>query len=95
MPAPCSQRPGRRLSLPCPGVLSAPSTENSPVEVLGTSDGHEAVGVGELGEAADLVVLLEGSSHSHDEEEEENVHLRHKQTRSFLEQEKHTNYFKK
>lgn len=37
----------------------------SPVEVLGAADGHEAVGVGQLGEAADLVVLLERGSDGH------------------------------
>lgn len=41
---------------------------SSPVEVLRASDGHQAVRVGQLGEAADLVVFLKGSSHSHDRE---------------------------
>lgn len=37
----------------------------SPVEVFWSADRHQAVRVGQLGEAADLVVFLECSSHSH------------------------------
>lgn len=44
------------------------SKVNSPVEVLGAADGHQAVRVGQFGEAADLVVFLKGGSHSHDED---------------------------
>lgn len=35
------------------------------VEVLGAADSHEAVGVGELGEAAQLVVVLEAGADGH------------------------------
>lgn len=38
----------------------------SPVEVLGAADGHQAVGVGQFGEAADLVVFLKRCSDGHD-----------------------------
>lgn len=39
----------------------------SPVEVLRAADGHQAVSVGQLGEAADLVVLLKRGSDGHDD----------------------------
>lgn len=39
----------------------------SPVEVLRAADGHQAVSVGQLREAADLVVLLERGSDGHDD----------------------------
>lgn len=55
-----------------------------PVEVFGASDGHEAVGVGEFGEAADLVVLLEGGSDSHDEEEDEGERSAPGETKPFF-----------
>ena len=45
--------------------------EASPVEVLRAADAHQAVGVGQLGEAADLVVLLKRCSHGHDGEDGE------------------------
>lgn len=35
------------------------------VEVLGAADSHQAVGVGELGEAAQLVVVLEAGTDGH------------------------------
>lgn len=44
-----------------PGRVGAPS----PVEVLGAADGHEAIGVGELGETAQLVVVLEAGADRH------------------------------
>lgn len=37
----------------------------SPVEALRAPDGHQAVGVGELGEAPDLVVVLEAGPNRH------------------------------
>lgn len=51
--SPRRRRPGRALGAP------------SPVEVLGAADSHEAVGVGELGEAAQLVVVLEAGADGH------------------------------
>ena len=40
------------------------------VEVLGPPDGHEAVGVCQLGEDADLVVVLEvGADHGHGDDD--------------------------
>lgn len=47
-------------------MLRAGQVSSSPVEVLRAADGHQAVGVGEFGEAAHLVVLLEGGSDRHD-----------------------------
>lgn len=44
--------------------------EPSPVEVLRAADGHQAERVGQLGEAADLVVFLERCSHGHGAGEE-------------------------
>ena len=42
--------------------------ELSPVKVGTTADGHEAVGVGQLAEYPDLVVVLETRPyHGHDE----------------------------
>lgn len=40
--------------------------KTSPVEVLRAADGHQAVRVGQFGEAADLVVFLKRSSDGHD-----------------------------
>lgn len=40
----------------------------SPVEVLRAADGHQAVSVGQLREAADLVVFLKRGSDGHDDD---------------------------
>lgn len=48
-------------------VLVTPRTRCSPVEVLRAAHGHEAVGVGQFGEAADLVVFLKRRSDGHDD----------------------------
>lgn len=54
------------LGLPFLPAVSGPIALVSPVEVLGPSDGHQAVGVSEFGKTTDLTVVLERRSDRHE-----------------------------
>lgn len=61
---------GARLQGPLPAThphtARGPGVPMAPVEVLRPSDGHQAVGVGKFGKAADLAVVLERRTDRHE-----------------------------
>ena len=56
----------RPLPATHPRTARGPGASTAPVEVLRPSDGHQAVGVGKFGKAADLAVVLERRTDRHE-----------------------------